>query len=154
MVGCWSRAVVGSVGIAGSGSSCWSVDRDGVGIALAVRLRVIASVEEWVTVAGSADSAVLVVVVVSVLVVGSQLTPLRGIQPFSALCIAEVGADGWPRSVPVPVLALVSVAASLAVLAVGADANVLVRPGDEVERVRAGGSDGGAVSERCRWLWV
>lgn len=33
-------------------------------------------------------------------------------------------------------------------------ASVLVRPGDEVERVRAGGSAGGGVSERCRCVWV
>jgi len=118
---------------------------------LPFRLRVISSAEERVAVVGSAesdsDATAVVWLVVEVEVEGLLLKPLRGIQPFSPLCIVDTG----PRSVAVPF----AVAASLfdVLVEAGVD-SVLVRPGDEVERVRAGGSAGGGVSERCRWVWV
>lgn len=56
IVGSWSLAVVGNAGIAGSGSTCCSVDREGVGIVLAFRLRVIASTVPSLVVVGSVES--------------------------------------------------------------------------------------------------
>lgn len=93
------------------------------------------------------DSAALLLVLIVVEVWGSLLRPLPGIQPLSPLSMVDVAVDGCARSVP-------AVAAVLEIEAGAAFARVLVRPGDEVERVRAGGRAGGAVSERCRWVWV
>lgn len=143
MVGNWLADVAGIAAIAGSGSTFWS-DCDVVGMA-----RVIASAELLTTDGSSTDSdsaVVLVFVVTDVEVRGLLLSPLPGIQPFSALCMEDVGAVA--NGCDTPVLALVAVAASVEPLAGTKLERVLVRPGEEVERVRTGGRAGGGVSER------